>query len=191
MHGFEELVDHILAGQPRRIPKLAGLLDGTPFVMLDGTLRLVNSPASGPPLVEVSAEAVLVGMPDGTEPTTFDRMVVTTHWLTELASVGGLRSQLAWPEGRPEDMRYSASTEPVDEVQGTILHADGHVITTLRVHPSQTSGRRMITLAEEADLELRFPRRFRWLDSVRSGCLPSRISSLSQRAAATWQTRYG
>jgi hypothetical protein len=58
-------------------------------------------------------------MPDGTEPTTFDRVVVTTHWLTELASVGGLRGQMTWPEGRPGHVRYSASTEPVDEVQGT------------------------------------------------------------------------
>src|SRR5205807_1125054 len=44
-HGLEELTDQILAGQPRRIPKLVGLLDGTPFLLLDGTLRLVSSPA--------------------------------------------------------------------------------------------------------------------------------------------------
>jgi hypothetical protein len=125
LYGFEQLVDHILAGQPRRIPRLVGLLDGTPFLLLDGTLRLISSPASGPPLVEVTADAVLVGMPDGTGPTTFDRMVLTTHWLTELASVGGLRSQMTWPEGRPGHVRYSASTEPVDEVQGTVRHADG------------------------------------------------------------------
>ena len=116
LYSFEQLVDHILAGQPRRIPRLVGLLAGTPFLLLDGTLRLVRNPASGPPLVEVSADAVLVGMPNGTEPTTFDRMVVTTHWLTELVSVGGLRSQMTWPEERPGDMRYSASAEPVDEV---------------------------------------------------------------------------
>ena len=36
-------------------------------------------------------------------------------------------------------------------------HADGPVIATLRLHPSHTFGRRMIALAEEADLELRFP----------------------------------
>src|SRR5262249_25747846 len=98
--GFEELVDHILAGQPRRIPRLVGLLDGTPFLRLDGALRLINSPASGPALVEVTADAVLLGMPDGPGPTTFDRMVVSTHWLTELASVGGLRSQVTWHEGQ-------------------------------------------------------------------------------------------
>ena len=107
--GLEQLIDHILAGQPQRIPKLVGLLDGTPFLLLDGTLRLVNSPISGPPLVEVAADAVLVGMPDSAGPATFDRMVVTTHWLTELASVGGLRSQIAWPEGRPGHVRYSAN----------------------------------------------------------------------------------
>ena len=157
LYGFEQLIDHILAGQPRRISKLVGLLDGTPFLLLDGTLRLVSSPASGPPLVEVTADAVLVGMPDGTGPTTFDRMVVSTHWLTELASVGGLRSQVAWPEGWSGHVRYSASTEPVDEVQGTVQHADGQVIATLRLHHSQTSGRRMVALAEEADLELQFP----------------------------------
>ena len=56
-HGLEELTDQILAGQPRRIPKLVGLLDGTPFLVLDGTLRLVSSPAFGPPLVEVTATA--------------------------------------------------------------------------------------------------------------------------------------
>ena len=118
LDGFEQLVDEILAGQRRRIPKLIGLLDGTPFLLLDGTLRLISSPASGPPLVEVTADAVLVGMPNGTGPTTFDRMVVSTHWLTELSAVGGLRSQMAWPEGGSGHVRYSASTEPVDEVQG-------------------------------------------------------------------------
>jgi hypothetical protein len=155
--GLEELIDHILAGQPQRIPKLVGLLDGAPFLLLDGTLRLVSNPASGPPLVEVTGDAVLLGMPDGARATTFDRMVLTTHWLTELASVGGLHGQMTWEEGRPGHVRYSASAEPVDEVQGTIQHADGQVIATLRVHQSQTSGRRVITLAEEADLELQFP----------------------------------
>jgi len=84
-------------------------------------------------------------------------MVVSTHWLTELAAVGGLSSQIALSEGGSGHVRYSVSTEPVDEVQGTVQHADGPVIATLRLHPSRISGRRMIALAEEADLELRFP----------------------------------
>lgn len=196
LYGLEEVVDHILAGQPRRIPRLVGLLDGTPFLLVDGTLRLVSNPASGPPLVEVSADAVLVGMPGGAEPTTFDRIVVTTHWLTELASVGGLRGQMTWPEGRPGEVRYSASTEPVDEVQGTIQHADGPVIATMRVHQSQTSGRRLVSLAEEADLELRFPSplplaRLRevWLPAVED--LVTLAAGRRDVADEVWLTREG
>lgn len=194
--GFEQLIDHILAGQPQRIPKLVGLLDGTPFLLLDGTLRLVNSPASGPPLVEVAVDGVLVGMPDGTGPVTFDRMVVTTHWLTELASVSGLHGQMTWQEGRLGHVRYSASTEPVDEVQGTIQHADGHVIATLRVQQSQTSRRRMITLAEEAELELQFPSplplaRLRevWLPAVED--LVTLAAGRRDEADEVWLTREG
>ena len=160
-------------------------------MLLDGTLRLVSNPANGPSLVEVTADAVLVGMPDGTGSTTFDRMVVSTHWLTELASVGGLHSQMAWQEGPSGRVRYSATTEPVEEVQGTVQHADGPVIATLRLHPSQTTRRRMVTLAEDADLELRFPRRSRWPAFARSGCPPWRISSRSQRVVATSQTKCG
>lgn len=196
LDGFDQLIDHILAGQPRRLPKLIGLLDGTPFLLLDGTLGLISSPASGPPLVEVTADAVLVGMPDGAGPTTFDRMVVSTHWLTELSAVGGLRSQMAWPEGGSGHVRYSASTEPVDEVQGTVQHADGPVIATLRLHPSHTSGRRMIALAEEADLELRFPSpiplaRLReiWLPAVED--LVTLAAGRRDVADEVWLTREG
>lgn len=196
LYGFEQLVDHILAGQPRRIPRLVGLLNGKFFLLLDGTLRLVSNPASGPPLVEVTADAVLVGMPDGTGPVTFDRMVVSTHWLTELASVGGLRGEMAWQEGRSGHVRYLASTEPVDEIQGTVQHADGPVIATLRLHPSQTSRRRMIALAEEADLELRFPSplplvRLRevWLSAVED--LVTLAAGRRDVADEVWLTREG
>jgi hypothetical protein len=195
LEGFDQLIDHILAGQPQRVPRLIGLLDGTPFLLLDGTLRLISSPVSGPPLVEVTADAVLVGMPDGTGPTTFDRMVVSTHWLTELSAVGGLCSQMMWQEGEGR-VRYLASTEPVNEVQGTVQRADGAAIATLRLHPSHTSGRRMIALAEQADLELQFPSpielaRLRgvWLPAVED--LVTLAAGRRDVADEVWLTREG
>jgi len=87
VEGFEELIDQILAGQPRRLPKLIGLLDGTPFLLLDGTLRLISSPASGPPLVEVTADAVVVGMPDARGP-----LRLTEWWCRPTGSRSLLRS---------------------------------------------------------------------------------------------------
>jgi hypothetical protein len=93
-------------------------------------------------------------------------------------------------------VRYSASTEPVDEVQGTVQHADGPVTATLRLHPSHTSGRRMIALAEEADLELRFPSPIA-LARIREGWLPA-VEDLVTLAAGrrdvadeVWLTREG
>src|SRR5690348_14872479 len=39
--GLEQLADVYLAGQPRKIPELLGVMGDIPFVVLDATLRLV------------------------------------------------------------------------------------------------------------------------------------------------------
>ena len=195
-HGLEELTDQILAGQPRRIPKLVGLLDGTPFLLLDGTLRLVSSPAFGPPVVEVTADSVLLNIPEDPGPIAFDRVMISTYWLTELASVAGLKTEITWPKDRTGQVRYTATAEPAGEVTGTVEHADGPVTATLRLHPSQASARRMITLAEDADLEFRFASpvslaRLRevWLPAVED--LVTLAAGRRDAANEVWLTREG
>jgi len=194
--GLEALADHYLAGQPRKIPELFGELGDTPFLVLEAALRLVEGFAAQAPLVEIAADAVLLDFPGDAASASFDRMLITTTWLTELTSLGGLRSQLAWPEGQSGPVRFSAAAEPVDAVHGVIEYTDGRVAVTLRVHHTQAVARRAISLAEEADLELKFPSpvslarlRETWIPAVED--LVTLAAARRDVAREVWVTRGG
>ena len=155
--GLEELAGFYLAGQPREIPELFGTAGDVPFLVLDATLQLVSGFTEQVPLVEITADAVLLEFSGSAASASFDRMLVTTTWLTELASASGLRPQWTWPEGQAGPVRFSASAEPVNAIHGSIEHPDGRVDITMRLHHAQCVARRSISIEEHADLELKFP----------------------------------
>lgn len=161
INGFDAFVDFLLRDQPREFPELHGRVDDRRFVMLGCELTLVSSPAGDvPPVVEVTAETALLDLPDAITELEFDVLSLSAPWLTDLVANSGLTSRLTWDHEQESLQRLEGSAERVTAFEGTIEHADGPVSASLQLHHTQASARRprIVTLTEEADLELRFPK---------------------------------